>query len=135
METEKEKTLYRMALKARENSYSPYSKFKVGASILTDSGEIYSGCNVENCSFGATICAERTAILKAVSEEGQITIKKVVVVTEPQAEPCGLCLQVISEFACPECVILLCDTKNILKRMNFSEFLPNPFNPNKLPGK
>ena len=134
METDKEKTLHRLALKARENSYSPYSKFKVGAAILTESGNIYSGCNVENCSFGATICAERTAILKAVSEEGEIKIKKVVVVTEPQAEPCGMCLQVIAEFACPECVVLLCDPENILKRMSFRDFLPNPFDPSKLPG-
>ena len=79
------------------------------------------------------ICAERTAILKAVSEEGKITIKKVVVVTEPQAEPCGMCLQVIAEFACPECVVLLCDSKNVLKRMSFGDFLPNPFDPSKLP--
>jgi cytidine deaminase len=133
LETEKERTLFRAALRSRENSYSPYSKFKVGAAILTESGNIYSGCNVENCSFGATICAERTAILKAVSEEGKIKIKKVVVVTEPQAEPCGMCLQVIAEFACKECVILLCDSKNILKRMSFQDFLPNPFNPSKLP--
>ena len=133
METDKEKTLHRLALKARENSYSPYSKFKVGAAILTESGNIYSGCNVENCSFGATICAERTAILKAVSEEGKIVIRKIIVVTEPQAVPCGLCLQVIAEFASPECVVLLADTENIHKKMPFSEFLPNPFDPSKLP--
>lgn len=133
METEKEKLLFKAAVKARDNSYSPYSKFKVGAAILTESGNIYSGCNVENCSFGATICAERTAILKAVSEEGKVIIKKVVVVTEPQAEPCGMCLQVIAEFACPECIVLLCDSKNVLKRMSFEDFLPNPFDPSKLP--
>ena len=133
METEKEKSLFKDAVKARENSYSPYSKFKVGAAILTESGNIYSGCNVENCSFGATICTERTAILKAVSEEGKITIKKVLVVTEPLAEPCGMCLQVIAEFACPECIVLLCDSKNILRRMSFQDFLPHPFDPSRLP--
>ena len=77
MNTSKEKELFMAARKTRENSYSPYSKFKVGAAILTESGNVYSGCNVENCSFGATICAERTAILKAVSEEGKIVIKKI----------------------------------------------------------
>ena len=133
MNTSKEKELFMAAKKTRKNSYSPYSNFKVGAAILTESGNIYSGCNVENCSFGATICAERTAILKAISEEGKITIKKIIVVTEPQAVPCGLCLQVIAEFACPECVVLLADTSNIHKRMPFSEFLPNPFDPSKLP--
>ena len=128
-----EKELLKNALEARKNSHSPYSKFKVGASILTTDDEIFSGCNVENCSYGATICAERTAILKAVSERGTIKIKKVLVVTEPQAVPCGMCLQVITEFATKDCEVLLCDTKDIHLKMKLTEFLPHPFDPDSLP--
>ena len=128
-----EKELLKSAMKARENSHSPYSKFKVGAAILTADDEIFNGCNVENCSFGATICAERTAILKAVSERGTLRIKKVLVVTEPQAVPCGMCLQVIAEFATEDCEVLLCDTKDIHLKMKLSEFLPHPFDPTSLP--
>lgn len=88
------------ALKAREKAYVPYSNFKVGAAILTSEGRIYSGCNIENASYGATNCAERTAIFKAVSE-GECKIKAIAVVgdTENFTYPCGICRQVITEFA------------------------------------
>src|SRR5690242_15716831 len=90
------KDLYKMALLAREKSYSPYSGHKVGAAIRTSSGKIYTGCNVENASFGATVCAERTAIQKAISESGPITVTEVMVVTQadPPWPPCGMCRQV-----------------------------------------
>ncbi len=88
------------ALEAREEAYAPYSKFKVGAAILVEDNNIYKGCNIENASFGATNCAERTAIFKAVSE-GYKVIKAVAVTGDPNGYtfPCGICRQVIAEFA------------------------------------
>ncbi len=91
-----------------KNSYSPYSEFKVGAALLTAKGEVYTGCNVENASYGATICAERTAILKAVSD-GERDFLKIAIVSESDNEkfvdfagdftfPCGICVQVMTEF-------------------------------------
>ncbi|MEK6580085.1 MAG: cytidine deaminase, partial [Bdellovibrionota bacterium] len=85
----------------RKNAYSPYSKVKVGAALRTRDGKIFSGCNVENSSYGATVCAERVAIQKAVSElGGKIEIQELVVVTDatPPWTPCGICRQVIAEF-------------------------------------
>lgn len=94
------KDLIDRALKARENAYVPYSKFKVGAAILTGDGSIVDGCNIENASFGATNCAERTAIFKAVSE-GKMKIKAIAVAGDKKnfTYPCGICRQVILEFA------------------------------------
>ena len=88
------------ALEAREKAYCPYSNFKVGAAVLFEDGKIYTGCNIENASFGATNCAERTAIFKGVSE-GNREIKAVAVVgdTNTYTYPCGICRQVIAEFA------------------------------------
>ncbi|WP_339714245.1 cytidine deaminase [uncultured Sneathiella sp.] len=94
------------AVKAMANSYSPYSQFKVGAAILTEAGNIYSGCNVENISFGLTICAERNAIVQAVAAEGPGMKLKEVVVTNHNEEgvsgacsPCGACRQFMLEFS------------------------------------
>ena len=92
--------LIESAKAAMENSYSPYSKFKVGAAVLSESNNIYSGCNIENASYGATVCAERTAVLKAVSTgEKKITKIAIVSASETMPYPCGMCLQVLSEFA------------------------------------
>ena len=95
------------ALQAREKSYAPYSKFQVGACLETKSGRLYTGCNIENASYGATNCAERTAFFKAVSE-GERGFKRIVIVgggTGKKLEicpPCGICLQVMLEFCNPE---------------------------------
>ena len=88
------------AKEAMKNSYSPYSHLRVGAAILMDDGKVYSGCNVENAAFASTICAERTAVAKAVSG-GSRSIKKVVVTSDADEPllPCGDCLQTIAEFA------------------------------------
>lgn len=96
------------AFAARANAYAPYSKFKVGAAVLTESGEIFTGCNVENSSFGLTICAERTAITKAVSA-GERKLVAVSVATHGGVTPCGACRQFIAEFADPEAVIMVLD--------------------------
>ncbi|MEP3244323.1 MAG: cytidine deaminase [Sneathiella sp.] len=96
-----------------DKAYSPYSNFSVGAAILTTSGQIYTGCNVENVSFGLTICAERNAIAQAISAEGPDLKLEEVVITNRNADgqsipcsPCGACRQVIAEFAHPETTIL-----------------------------
>ncbi|MGV3024374.1 cytidine deaminase [Clostridium thermobutyricum] len=96
----KEKILIKEAIKARENAYCPYSNFKVGAAVLFEDGEIYTGCNIENASFGATICAERTAIFTAVSK-GNTKLKAIALIGDLNGYtyPCGMCRQVMSEFA------------------------------------
>ena len=92
--------LIEMAKEARKNAYAPYSNFKVGAALLTKSGRVFTGCNVENSSFGASMCAERVAVFKAVNE-GEREFQAIAVVTDTKepAMPCGLCRQVLSEFS------------------------------------
>lgn len=91
--------LVSLAEKAMENAYAPYSGFKVGAALLTCDGDVYTGCNIENISFGATVCAERCAVFKAVSE-GKRSFLKLAIVSSSEAEtfPCGICRQVLAEF-------------------------------------
>ena len=115
---------------AWENAYTPYSHFKVGAALVSAAtGRIYSGCNVENSSYGGTICAERNAIFSAVAKEGAIGIDLLVVVSDddPPAPPCALCRQVISEFARPETKIVLVSKKGTELEYTFSEIMPFPF--------
>ncbi|WP_055071260.1 cytidine deaminase [Clostridium massiliamazoniense] len=92
--------LINLAIKAKEKAYSPYSNFKVGAAVLFENGKIYTGCNIENASYGATNCAERTAIFNAVSDGGRV-LKAIALIGGPNnyTYPCGICRQVISEFA------------------------------------
>ncbi|SMP43819.1 cytidine deaminase [Sphaerochaeta associata] len=124
------------AAKARKNAYTPYSGYKVGAAVVSaKTNRVYSGCNVENSSYGATICAERNAILNAIASEGTIGIKMVVVVSQdaPPAPPCAHCLQVLAEFSRPETEIHLVDVDFAEGRGGdhtvyaFSELLPHPF--------
>lgn len=123
------KKLHQLAVQVRENSHSPYSKHKVGAVVLLKSGQTFTGCNVENASYGGTICAERTAILKAVSEIGKIEIADVVVVTDSPAgwPPCGMCLQVISEFAHPSTLIHIGNLAQVHKTLSMTDVLPHGF--------
>lgn len=118
------------ALSARDNAYAPYSGYKVGAAVLSaTSGRIYRGCNIENSSYGATICAERNAITTALTEEGKLGIDLLVVASDdyPPAPPCALCLQVIAEFARPDTPVILVDTEGRRTEYVFSDLLPNPF--------
>lgn len=126
--------LYQEAKKSREHSYSPYSGHKVGAAIQLKNGKIFSGCNVENSSYGGTICAERTAILKAVSECGPIQIEAVLVVTDSPEPwpPCGMCRQVIAEFAKPETPIHAANLSGVIKTKKFGEIFPDAFTPDYL---
>ena len=120
------RTLYKIALKAKELAYAPYSGFKVGAAVLADDGTVYTGCNIENSSYGATVCAERTAIFKAVSE-GRINIVKLAIASDTLdiTYPCGICRQVISEFM-PQGEIITGNNEGI-KVFKVSELMPYRF--------
>ena len=124
-----DKQLINSAQKAMQKAYAPYSKFRVGAALLTKSGNVYTGCNIEIASFGATNCAERTAIWKAVSEEGKINIEKLAIVSDDEdyIYPCGICRQVMAEFA-QDAMELICTKKNgEYKTIRFGDILPNAF--------
>ena len=119
--------LVESAKKVREKAYAPYSKFKVGAAVLAASGKIYIGCNVENASFGLTICAERNAVANAIAQ-GEKKIKAVAIVadTAELTPPCGACRQVIYEFG-EEAEILLANLKGKRKIFKITELLREPF--------
>lgn len=117
-----------LAKRVREHSYAPYSHFKVGAAVLMSSGEIYTGCNVENISYGLSNCAERAAIFNAIAA-GESEIVAVAIVTEGEPVfPCGACLQVIREFAGEEPpVIISANTESNVITKRLSELLPYAF--------
>lgn len=124
-----DRELIENAKQALENAYAPYSKFRVGAALITKSGNIYTGCNVEIASFGATNCAERTAIFKAVSQEGKVSISKIAIVSDDEnyIYPCGICRQAMAEFADDD-MELICTKKNgEYKIIKFGDILPNAF--------
>ena len=100
------KSLIEAAVRVRENAYAPYSNYRVGAAVLAQSGKIYVGANVENASYGLTVCAERVAIFRAVSE-GERKIAALCVVTPNGGYPCGACRQVLAEFASPSAEIII----------------------------
>lgn len=114
------------ALAARNHAYAPYSQFKVGAAVQGSSGRIYTGCNIENASFGLTVCAEQTAIIKAISE-GEHSLKKLAVVADTQqpVSPCGACRQVIVEFGIETIILGNLEGDQIVYRS--SELLPYLF--------
>lgn len=123
-----EKELISIAMKYREKAYIPYSNFHVGAAVLCDDGKVYGGCNIENASFGATNCAERTAIFKAVSE-GSTSIKAIAIVGDLKEYtfPCGICRQVIVEFASEDIEIYCAKNENDYKKFTMNEILPGAF--------
>ena len=127
METHDWKLLIDSALAARNRAYAPYSKFHVGAGLMADDGEIFIGCNVENASYGMTICAERTAVFTAVAA-GQQRFRAIAIATSGGHAPCGACRQVLAEFA-DDLVILLVDsdgTKPTIE-LSLSQLLPGKF--------
>jgi cytidine deaminase len=123
--------LYSGAVAARENSYSPYSHCKVGAAFRTSRGQTHAGCNVENSSYGATVCAERVAIQSAVAAGGKPEIEEMVVVTDasPPWPPCGMCRQVISEFSKPELKITIANLKGEALQFKLKDLFPHAFTP------
>lgn len=127
--------LIQAAIEAMGKAYAPYSKFKVGAALLTKSGKVYTGCNIENSSYGASVCAERVAIFKAVSEgEYEFDVLVVATKTNEPSPPCGICRQVISEFS-TDLPILLVNEKGRIIETNIKELLPFPFEKQKLEGR
>ena len=122
-----EKELIRAALEVRERAYAPYSKFNVGAAILTESGKLFVGCNVENSSYGLSICAERNAI-GAMVASGFSRIQKIVVAASPLASPCGACRQSIVEFGSEiEVVSINANDPEELRRWQIRELIPDHF--------
>jgi cytidine deaminase len=117
----------------RKKAHAPYSRFRVGAGLIGKNGKLFGGCNVENASYGGTICAERVAILKAVSE-GVTEFTDIVVTTDAAepAFPCAFCLQVMAEFFEPETRIWVANLKGIRSMYEFCELLPKPFGPRQL---
>lgn len=125
-----------LALEAMKNSYSPYSDFKVGAALLCRDGTVFTGCNIENAAFSSTVCAERTAFFKAVSD-GQREFSAIAVVGGKNGEideffpPCGVCRQVMNEFCDEDFKIILFNGKDI-KGFTIGELLPESFGAKKL---
>ena len=124
--------LIKNAVKARENSYAPYSKYKVGAALLTKSGKVYLGCNVENASYTPTICAERNAFFKAISE-GEREFEMIAIVggkegesLSPNCTPCGVCRQVMTEFCSKDFLVIL-GTPEKYKAYRLEELMPYSF--------
>ncbi|MCP5102904.1 MAG: cytidine deaminase [bacterium] len=116
------------AQKAKENAYAPYSHFHVGAALITDTGKIYSGCNVENTSYGLTICAERNAIFR-MAADGERRIAEILVTgdTEDFLPPCGACRQVIAEFSKKETTVYMCNKHGQWKQSTVGEIIPYTF--------
>lgn len=134
--------LIRLAFEAREQSYSPYSGFKVGAALLTENGQVYQGCNVENASYGAAICAERCAALKAVYDGQQVFTAIAIVGYHKDASaeeasyayPCGICRQFLREFAAPGMKIYVARTPDEVMESTLEDLLPHSFGPEDLLG-
>lgn len=120
--------LVKLAVEMKKNSYSPYSNFRVGAVLVAGSGKIYTGVNIENASFGATCCAERTAIFKAVSE-GEDVLRTLAIAgdSEDMIFPCGICRQVIAEFAGENLRILCSCPDGSYKVYSVKDLLPHAF--------
>lgn len=129
MNKEVEDKLINSAILAREKAYCPYSKFKVGAAALFEDGNIYTGCNIENASYGATNCAERTAIFNGVSNNNRI-LKALALIGDVNSftYPCGICRQVICEFAENEDIyIYLIKNEQEIKKIKFKDLMPGAF--------
>ncbi len=126
------KKLITEAEKARKRAYAPYSKFKVGAAVLSADGKIFTGCNIENASIGLALCAERVAIFKAISE-GSTKFKAIAIIgdTDKPCSPCGACRQVISEFG-EDIPLIMANLKGDVKIKKIKELLPGAFGKNDL---
>lgn len=123
-------SLITAACEARRFAYAPYSNYRVGAAILTEDGRIFTGCNVENAAYGSSMCAERTAVFKAVSE-GMNRIAAVAVCTENGGSPCGSCRQVLVEFG-GDVAVWLSDAHGNVRETTLHTLLPDHFGPEHL---
>ena len=128
LKNEQRMQLIEKAQQARQRAYAPYSNYRVGAALLTSTGDVFSGANVENAAYPTSICAERVAIFKAVSE-GQRQFQAIAVVTENGGSPCGSCRQVLAEFGL-ETLVLIADAQGrVVQEMTVAELLPGAFRP------
>lgn len=133
-----ERALVQAAFAARENAYAPYSHFKVGAALLTAGGKVYLGCNIENAAYPVAVCAERTALFKAVSEgERQFAALAVVGGLEGESEtplcaPCGVCRQALAEFCPSDMPVVMATTPDDRSVMTLGQLLPESFGPQNL---
>ncbi len=120
--------LIEAARRAARRAYVPYSRFRVGAAVVDDQNRTFTGCNIENASYGASVCAERTALFKAVSE-GAGRIKRLALVCDqaPLCMPCGICRQVLGEFAAEDFVLLAAGPAGAVMRLTLDQLLPHPF--------
>lgn len=129
---EKKAELLEAALKARENAYAPYSRFQVGAALLADDGKIYTGCNVENASYGLAVCAERVAVFQAVLNGARsFRAMAVVAALDEPVPPCGACRQVLAEFA-PEMPLFMGNLQGKISCLKVKDLLPYAFGLDKL---
>lgn len=133
MNKDENKNLVHLANEARRNAYVPYSHYKVGAALRTKSGKVFTGVNVENAAYPVTLCAERVAIFKAVSE-GEREFEELAVVTDNGGSPCGSCRQVMAEFGLGMRVLIADGLENIVREMTVAELLPEAFTPRHLNG-
>lgn len=126
MTDSKVRHLVEEAFKAKERAYAPYSNFRVGAALLAEDGSVYTGCNVENASYGATCCAERVAIFSAVAD-GKRSFKAIAVVSDHEGFtfPCGICRQVMLEFDIP--TVIVADSSGAYREYALKDLIPNGF--------
>ncbi len=121
---------FHAALRAQKRAYAPFSNYRVGAALgIRGADEVIPGCNVENASFGATVCAERTALLSAIARNGVVDFDFLVVITQddPPAVPCALCLQSLAEFCDPDLPIYLANPQEKIEKLSLRDLLPRPF--------
>ena len=121
-----DKELFRMAVEASENAYAPFSNFHVGAALLTEDGKVFTGVNIENSSYGATICAERTALVKAISEGARDFQSIAIAGNGGTSWPCGICRQFMYEF-CPQIRVISGENEDELQVYTLKELLPEGF--------
>jgi cytidine deaminase len=131
MTDEERNELIHLADEARQRAYAPYSHYPVGAALRTKSGKVFTGVNVENAAYPASICAERTAVFKAVSE-GEREFEAIAVVTDNGGSPCGSCRQVLAEFGLDTVVLIANGEGTLLQKTTVKELLPGAFTPEQL---
>ena len=124
--SDQKKQIIKRALQSRENAYAPYSKYKVGAALLTKSGEIFTGVNVENAAYPTGTCAERVAVFKAVSE-GIREFEAIAVASNNGGTPCGSCRQVLAEFGLDTIILIVDGQGNLIQETTVAEILPGAF--------
>lgn len=131
---EEKQSLIDLANEARRRAYVPYSNYRVGSALRTKSGRIFTGVNIENAAYPTTMCAERVAIFKAISE-GEKEFEAISVVTDNGGSPCGGCRQVMAEFGLDTIVLIADGNGNLIKQLTVAELLPEAFTPEHLPAK